>query len=294
MQQKSIGNQVWRFAGPIVIQYLISLGVATCISAVFLSKRLPDILAASAQNADMTQMLNSVVSELAKYTTETTAISALVTIPFMLWMYQRDKKTAAKAGQNVAVHVGLPQYIYIIILGAGACMALNNLLTMGNLAFYSEAYQEVSEAFYSAKLIIQIIGLGILAPIAEELVFRGLLYKRMREHMTVARALVWSALVFGLYHANMVQAVYGFVLGLLLAYLYEVYGSLKAAIFGHIVLNVCSILFTYFKVFDWVFESPIRMGVVTVISAAIAAAGFVLIQRLRSVTVPETQEDENQ
>ena len=46
-----------------------------------------------------------------------------------------------------------------------------------------------------------------------------------------------SALMFGLYHGNLVQAIYGFVLGYLAVYIYEKYGSLKASILFHATIK---------------------------------------------------------
>ena len=83
-----------------------------------------------------------------------------------------------------------------------------------------------------------------MIPICEELVFRGLMFKRMRERSGFLYAAVYSALVFGLFHGNIVQMVYGFILGMLLAYMYEKYGSVKAPIVGHMVMNLFSVLAT--------------------------------------------------
>lgn len=76
----------------------------------------------------------------------------------------------------------------------------------------------------------------LLAPLCEELLFRGFLYQsflRFGQNFAV----FFSALLFGLYHANIVQTPFAFVLGILLGYVTIFYG-LKYALFLHIFNNL--------------------------------------------------------
>jgi membrane protease YdiL (CAAX protease family) len=79
-------------------------------------------------------------------------------------------------------------------------------------------------------------------PICEELVYRGLIYMRMRQYLNVNMSILVSALIFGLVHGNPVQGIYGFLVGILFAYVYEQYGSLKAPILAHVSANMLSLL----------------------------------------------------
>lgn len=76
----------------------------------------------------------------------------------------------------------------------------------------------------------------LLAPVCEELLFRGFLYQsflRFGQNFAV----FFSALLFGLYHANIVQTPFAFVLGILLGYVTVFYGW-KYAVFLHIFNNL--------------------------------------------------------
>jgi len=57
--------------------------------------------------------------------------------------------------------------------------------------------------------------------------------------------LVVSSLFFGCYHGNLVQAVYGSLLGLLIAYTYEKYKSFAAPVLFHAAANVSVFAMTY-------------------------------------------------
>ena len=77
----------------------------------------------------------------------------------------------------------------------------------------------VTETFDMLPRSVVLLGACILGPVCEELLFRGLLAGRLARYGQKPAALV-SALLFGLYHANVSQFFYAFALGLLLAYAY--------------------------------------------------------------------------
>ncbi|MEF9839463.1 MAG: CPBP family intramembrane glutamic endopeptidase [Lachnospiraceae bacterium] len=294
MPQRSMGSQIWRIAGPLVIQYLISGFIGVCAGVYLLGGHFTELMAAASGSTSAEQATKlsaelsaKMVEEAMKYSTEITMVTALCTIPIMLWLFYRDVKKDRAVGIIRAKQAPLWQYAGIVVLGMVACIALNNLMTLSNIAFLSETYQKVNNGFYSSKWIIQVLGLGLIAPIAEELIYRGLLYKRLKETSSRGMAMFYSALIFGLYHGNIVQAIYGFVLGLAFAYLYEQYGSIKAPIIAHVIVNLTSVVLTNTGGYRWIFATPLRMGIVTVICATIAAAVFMLIKKIDNGNIPE-------
>ena len=77
----------------------------------------------------------------------------------------------------------------------------------------------------------------ILVPIGEELVFRKLLIDRMRRYGDTA-AIFLSALFFGLFHGNLHQLFYAFLVGLVLGYVYTRTGKLRFSVALHMVINL--------------------------------------------------------
>ncbi len=82
--------------------------------------------------------------------------------------------------------------------------------------------------------------IGIMAPIAEEVVFRGAILRALlnltgnRRHWV---AIVCSALIFGLVHMNLAQGLHAFLIGLLLGWFYYRTGSILPGIALHWVNN---------------------------------------------------------
>ena len=76
----------------------------------------------------------------------------------------------------------------------------------------------------------------LIAPTAEELLFRKLLTERIVKYGELAAVLA-SGLFFGLFHGSLNQFSYAFLLGLLLAYVYYRTGLLRVSVALHMVLN---------------------------------------------------------
>ena len=154
------------------------------------------------------------------------------------------------------------------------------MLIIGNITTVSEEYQTVMQGFYSAPLLIQGISLGILVPICEELVFRGLVFQRLRMRSGFLSAALYSAVIFSLLHGNMVQMIYALFLGVVYAYMYEKYGSVKAPIFAHMVANLISVFATHYNWFEWMAKDPMRIGIITVLCGTIGSSMYVWMQRI--------------
>ena len=89
---------------------------------------------------------------------------------------------------------------------------------------------------------VPVLGYGYIfltAPIFEEIIYRGIFYDGMRKKgYSVVTAAVFSAVLFGVMHLNVVQGVNAFVLGLLTAFVYEQTQKLFIPILFHIINNI--------------------------------------------------------
>lgn len=84
---------------------------------------------------------------------------------------------------------------------------------------------------------INLIFVGILAPVVEEFFFRKVLCDRLLP-LGEGYAVVLSAAIFGLAHGNFFQFFYAFALGLLFALIYVQTGRLRYSMLYHILINV--------------------------------------------------------
>ena len=109
-----------------------------------------------------------------------------------------------------------------------------------SLLFSVTGYQPVTNDVVTpvtlTGLVLYFILLAVLPPIFEEIAFRGILMQSLRRFGD-GFALLVSALLFGLFHLNMIQAPYAFLLGLWFGYLVLRTGSLWISMVLHACVN---------------------------------------------------------
>jgi len=276
------------FWGPFLLKLLIVYVVSCIFIAVLMGQYFESTIGLDtvaiaeymAVEENYYDVLNEVMSMAAPHTTIMEGLAALITIPIMLFMFYRDRAREKMKGTVEAKKAPLWTYIAIVLMAVALCMGINNLLFISNLASLSAGYEQTMEALYAPSLGVQIVCLGILIPVCEELVFRGLMYKRLREYSGFTGAMLYTAFVFSFMHINIVQAVYAFFMAVVFAFVYEKYGSVKAPVIAHVAANTTAVFATHYNAFEWIMADKMRSGVLTVACAAIAASMYVFIQRM--------------
>ena len=129
--------------------------------------------------------------------------------------------------------------LLIVAVMAYSASALFNIL-LGMIPWeelFAKPVAPEESTFFGIPWWARILCYEIVAPISEELVFRQVIYKRLRGISPVWVAVIISALLFGFYHGNLVQGIYAFIMGCLLALVYEWTGSFAASVLFHMLAN---------------------------------------------------------
>lgn len=106
---------------------------------------------------------------------------------------------------------------------------------MGFVSFLPDWTKETARQMMDSW--IGILNICLLAPVMEELVFRGAITRELLRRYRPWVAIVISGFFFGLIHFNPVQSVFAFLLGILLAWLYWRTRSLVPCIVYHVLNN---------------------------------------------------------
>ena len=93
--------------------------------------------------------------------------------------------------------------------------------------------------FFNFFLII------IVAPIIEEIVFRGLFYKTLKNFIPFVQATIISSLIFAIIHENILSLTILFLLSLYLTWIYERTNSILYSILTHSIFNFLNLLLIY-------------------------------------------------
>ena len=104
----------------------------------------------------------------------------------------------------------------------------------GGLQESVKAIRETNDiALIAAMISAAVIG----APIAEEIIFRGYLYPVAKKYTSQWFAVLFTGVLFGVVHMNLMGFPQLALIGILLAILYEITGSLWVPIFCHMAFN---------------------------------------------------------
>jgi len=91
-------------------------------------------------------------------------------------------------------------------------------------------------------LLLAVLIVGLLAPLGEELFFRGYIQTRLRQVWSAGPAIVVTALAFGLIHGEPVHGVLAFGIGVYLGLVTERAESVVPAVICHAVNNTASVV----------------------------------------------------
>ncbi|ASW43274.1 abortive infection protein [Clostridium isatidis] len=134
--------------------------------------------------------------------------------------------------------------IIAIILGLSIWLFDSGVLSIiqeaGLLAEHFATMEETLSPITQGNMFIVIISVGIIGPFVEELIFRGLIYKTLIKKFSVLWTIIIQAILFGLFHFNLIQSAYATLMGILLGYAVYKTKSIWPAVLMHIVNNLAS------------------------------------------------------
>lgn len=205
-------------------------------------------------------------------------IAVAVSLPVLYGFYRKDQmlftvfqQRMANNRRELSRQRKIGNAIGALITGALLGLVLNNIIGATGLAEISQGYQTVTTHFYAGGLLFEILGLGILVPLVEELLYRGVVYGRLCDWVGLLPAAVISAVIFGGLHMNLVQFVYTFFMGLFMVFLFEKTATLYGAVLGHIGANLLTVLRTETGILNWMNGSGVVFWGATIVMAVICA-----------------------
>jgi uncharacterized protein len=130
--------------------------------------------------------------------------------------------------------------LLFILLGVSAQLFFSGTMSLIQ-PYLSELFNDYAntlEQLTSGSDVVVLLLIVFAAPVTEELVFRGMILHKTSKAISFFGANLLQALLFGIYHWNVVQGFYAFFMGLLLGYAYRKFQTIVAPIFLHMLINV--------------------------------------------------------
>ncbi len=156
------------------------------------------------------------------------------------------------------------QLAAVVLLGSTSALAFNIIIEL--LSVQSEKYESIEAMQYSVPLWLGLVLYGLISPVTEEIIFRGITYNRMKRFFGAAPCIVVTSLLFGGFHANLPQFLYGTCMGVLMALVYEWVKTFAAPLLLHMSANVFVFVLSFIEV---EIASWVMCGVFTVITVVL-------------------------
>ncbi|MDE6530922.1 MAG: CPBP family intramembrane metalloprotease [Lachnospiraceae bacterium] len=167
----------------------------------------------------------------------------IIIIPALLFVVcSKERLRDAAAIHKIRIPTIFLAILYIILLSP--LVALCNMVTM---LFVDNTATEILSLVSEISIGTMFFFVGLLAPVCEEIVFRGILYTGFRKNGTPIQAILWTAVLFGLFHMNLNQMVYAAALGVAFGLLREATGNIWSGIICHISLNSYNVFMYYLQ-----------------------------------------------
>lgn len=271
MRKDNVFLAIWRCLYPLLIHIAVTFTIA--FGYMFLS-----IFLAIFQSVGGGDAI-SYAEVVERYTEQALYLllaASVICIPIFVLLFRNDRKKEQRIKQK---ETSVVAWIVLAIMAVTLCFSLNALLGFSGLDKISQKYQEVAQTLYSGGVLLEIITVGILGPICEELIFRGLMFRRMREYTKPVIAVIASALVFAIYHGNIVQGVYAFVLGIVMAVCYQRFQTLWASIVIHVAANITSVCLTEISWIGNILEKTNVLIVATIVTTIVWILGIMILMK---------------
>ena len=158
-------------------------------------------------------------------------ISICIFLPIFIHKYKKLKSDNYKFNK---------EYLFIFLFGMGYSIIINILFLNVNNVFgiNSNQFSPIS----NKQIIPLIICSGIIGPILEEYLFRGIIFNKLKIFNSEKTSIFLTSLIFSLVHANIFNMINAFILSYISIYLYKKYKTLLGSIILHISVNTTVVL----------------------------------------------------
>lgn len=179
-------------------------------------------------------------------------------------------------------------YVFLIIIGYilireailfDVLSQFEGPISEDDIDFFIDNAETIEVVIFGFLMYFQTL---ITAPIFEELLFRGIILNGLlnKYKNSSKKAIIYSAMVFGLVHLNIPQGINAFIGGIILGFIYCYTKSMKLSIFAHFINNLIT--------FVPVPESLIFKFIYIVIGTYVIMKGIKYIRNIKFINISET------
>ncbi len=194
----------------------------------------------SLENNELTIIFNEYIktdeyqTDLQNYISDKALIITIITFVIFGFIFYKIYRKYKNDYNN---KLDMKNILILLVLGIALNLSYNLIIgSLNNLFSFTNNYDAIN-----ISILTYIICTGILGPILEELLFRGMVFNGLKKFNKQMKSILLASFIFMLFHSNPVQMLYAFCLSFILLYVYEKYKTIKAPILVHIASNIMNI-----------------------------------------------------
>ena len=173
-------------------------------------------------------------------------MDGIIVLIFFFFNKNKDNKILSKPTfKKVLIYILLAVLLYLLLYPI--VTVFNNIICK----FFPKS--DFKYKLTTTNYFISLVSMVILPAIAEELLFRGLIFKGLQKHSNIF-AIIMSSIMFSLFHLSLEQTIYPILMGLVLAVIMCYENNIIYCITIHFVNNFTTLTLKFFDI-NLVFKS---------------------------------------
>ncbi|MHB8127938.1 MAG: CPBP family intramembrane glutamic endopeptidase [Mobilitalea sp.] len=191
-------------------------------------------------SAKLVQAVEDAISREVLYLVSVIAL-LICGIVFFFWYKQEIRFEVRGSLRNL---LKIKTVLLFLILGVGFQFFFSGVMNLIQ-PFLTQIFTDYAKAIdviNSGSKIVVFFQVILVAPIVEELIFRGLILHKTSKVIPFLGANILQALLFAIYHWNIVQGIYALLIGFVFGLIYHKFKTIFAPILLHMFINASSFL----------------------------------------------------
>jgi membrane protease YdiL (CAAX protease family) len=207
-------------------------------------------LSVAANNGNFEALQNSIAEEMMAFLQKNAgimlSISALISLMVFSLIYSARRQPFFSI-TRLNARPELPDAIFGVCAGLSShaiiVLAIGLLATSDMFAAKMQEYEsQMAFAVPDGNMLASLLGIGIIVPIVEEIMFRGMVSHELKPVFRALPAIAIQGALFGIYHMNLIQGLYAAPLGIFFGYIAYKSRSIWPAVAAHIAMNSLSLI----------------------------------------------------
>lgn len=205
--------------------------------------------------------------------------SSIFTVLILMLIYKLKKRNIKN--ELLILKTRNSNLLIAILLGLSVWLVNSGII---NLVEYSGVFQSAFDKFAETTSLITegsffsaFLVAGIIAPFAEEFLFRGVIYRTLNRYFSIITSILVQAILFGIFHGNMVQGVYATFLGIVFGYITYKSKSLWPAVIAHMSNNILALTLPY--ILPSSIDSLLGYSILSILGIILTTLGLLFINK---------------